>query len=393
MIHELHLPGSIHMGAGSIEKLTEIADSLGVNHLFIVISPSLLKEPVNMKKRLMELLKKDSMKMTLFSAYQGEPTTEHVKVAVEKCKKYGGDCVVAIGGGSAIDLAKAVSVFAMNDEIPIQEIPLQKKLNRLPLVAVPTTAGTGSESTKVMVIKDVDSGLKLNPGHPQLVPDSAILDPELTLTLPKAFTAYTGLDALAHAIEAYMSTKATVLSDYFALEAIRLINEALPRVYHCGNDIKARQNMLLGGCYAGIAFSNSSTNLAHAAGRALGARFHIPHGLCVALLLPFVIEYGLHAARKRYADIGKVLNEDAIGTDREMAEETFRTVMDLNDQFNIWDAGAKYLNNQESQIFLLAEDSLSGNGILTNHLVPGHKDIEIIFTKLFNKITEYSVRF
>lgn len=392
MVQELHLPGSIYHGAGSIEKIADVAAGLGASHLFVVISPSMLGGPFNLNARLVKILKKCDIGLTLFSGFKGEPTTEHVKAAVNSWKESRADCIVAVGGGSAIDLAKAVSVMTINPDIQYHEIPKMKIIKRLPLIALPTTAGTGSEATKVMVITDIDSGVKMNPGHPGLIPETAILDPELTVTLPKSFTAYTGMDALAHALEAYVSTRATEMSDYFALKAIRLISKALPITYNQGSDVEARKNMLLGSCFAGIAFSNSSTNLAHAAGRSLGAKFHIPHGLSVALLLPFVVEYGLVASQERYATIGKILNPEVDGSEEEMAKEALKVIQRLNDQFHIWEEGAKYFKGQqESEISLLVDDALAGNGILTNQVVPDHNDIVQIYQKLFVKISEYSV--
>ncbi|GAM12492.1 iron-containing alcohol dehydrogenase [Mesobacillus selenatarsenatis] len=392
MIQELNLPGRIFHGAGSVEKVADAAAGLGANHLFVVISPSVLGEPLNLADRLTKIFKKTNLGMTLFSEYKGEPTTEHVRAAVNNCKESQADCIVAVGGGSAIDLAKAVSVMTINPDLQYQEIARKKIIKRLPLITVPTTAGTGSEATKVMVITEVDSGIKLNPGHPVLIPDIAILDPELALTLPNSFTAYTGMDALAHAMEAYVSTKATVLSDYFAIKAITLISKALPSAHNNGSDLEARENMLLGSCFAGIAFSNSSTNLAHAAGRALGARFNIPHGLSVALLLPYVIQYGLKVSQERYATIAKILNPDVDGSKEAMAKDVLNFVLNLNEQFQVWEAGALYLKAKlANEIPLLVEDALAGNGILTNQVIPVYKDIEQIYQKLFNKISEYSV--
>ncbi|UYZ23871.1 iron-containing alcohol dehydrogenase family protein [Mesobacillus jeotgali] len=392
MVHEFHLPGSLYHGAGSLEKLADAAAGLGAHHLFVVISSSVLREPLNLNARLKSILVKADLSITIYSGLKGEPTTEHVKEAVNCCMESQADCIVAIGGGSAIDLAKAVSVFAVIPDIQYKEIPSLKIMKRLPLIAVPTTAGTGSEATKVMVITDVESGTKMNPGHPGLIPDIAILDPELTETLPESYTAYTGMDALAHALEAYVSTRATEMSDYFAVKAISLISKALPISFKQGSNLEARENMLLGSCFAGIAFSNSSTNLAHAAGRALGARFHMTHGLSVALLLPFVIEYGLKASQEKYARIGNILNPEAFGSEGEMAQEVLKMVVNLNNLFHIWEAGAAYINQtREGEIPLLVDDALAGNGILTNQVVPGHDDIKKIYQKLFDKISEYSV--
>lgn len=369
----LYLPRVIEQGKGSLQRLCKLAKDMDATHLFIVHGTLLTKEPY--RKVLEDSLNKHNLQATFFSDFQGEPTTEHLSAALTAIHICGADCIVAIGGGSAIDLAKAVSVFSINRDLDFNEIPNKEQLKRLPFIAVPTTAGTGSEATKVMVITDVDNGVKRNPGHPNLIPDVAILDPLLTVSLPKHLTAYTGMDALAHAIEAYVSTKATALSDFFALEAIKMVGESLPLAYENGNNLEAREKMLLASTYAGIAFSNASTNLAHATARPLGTRYHLPHGLCVALLLPFVIEYGLEASRERYSEIAKCLGV------RE--GELISKVRDYNAIFHIWKDGAALLTKGfEASIQGLVNDALSGNGIDTNQKVPTEKDVEKIYKDL-----------
>src|SRR5699024_6676460 len=284
----------------------------GISHLFVVIDAILTTNPLNYDSKIKRILKEENVNVTFFSDFRGEPTTDHLHEALEKLHKAEPNGVLALGGGSAIDIGKAVAFFAKNPSAGWDKIASQIRLDKLPLLAVPSTAGTGSEATKVMVIKNSETEVKMNPGHPDLMPDVAILDPHLTTSLPKHFTAYTGMDALTHAIEAYVSTNGSRVTDDFALKAINMVGKNLPIAYEKGSDVKAREEMLLGSCYAGIAFSNASTNLAHAVGRPLGARFHIPHGLSVALVLPFVMRFGLEAAPYRYAQIAVALGEDAI---------------------------------------------------------------------------------
>lgn len=380
----LSLPRIIKLGEDSLKEVGKIAKGLKANHLFVVTGSLVTKEPI--KSILKDSIRSHGLKVTYFSNFKGEPTTEHLHAALVELNGCEADCVVAIGGGSAIDLAKAVSVFSQNKELTFDEISSKEQLERLPLIAVPTTAGTGSEATKVMVITDVQNHTKKNPGHTSLVPDVAILDPALTLSLPKDITAYTGLDALAHAIEAYVSTKATSISDHFALEAIRMIGKALPTVYNNGNDLEAREQMLLASCYAGIAFSNASTNLAHAAARALGTRYHLPHGLCVALLLPFVIEFGLESSEERYTMIAKNLGCKT--------SELINRIRGYNSTFRIWEDGIRYLEQAkeiDENLSALVTDALSGNGINTNRKIPTAKDIEKLFQKLLQELNSYSM--
>lgn len=384
MFDSLYLPRNIKMGAGCLEELGNVVKELKGTHVFLVIDSFMAKEPLNYHLKIKDILNKCNLDVTFFSEFQGEPSTDHLKVALSKMDSCQADCVAALGGGSAIDLAKAASILAINKEVQLAEIEKMSSIERMPLIAIPTTAGTGSEATKVMVITDTETNVKRNPGNPKIIPDVAILDANLSVSLPKHFTAYTGLDALAHAMEAYVSNRATEMSDQFALEAIRMIGKALPRVYDNGDDLEARQTMLLASCYAGIAFSNASTNLAHATARPLGAIFHIPHGLSVALLMPYVIEFGLEVAQERYATIAKALGSHE-NTTVDLAKDTLRIVKEFNSAFNIFEDGKKYINNEhelKETIPLLVKDALSGNGILTNRLVPTEEDVKNIFDHL-----------
>jgi alcohol dehydrogenase class IV len=382
-VSSLFLPRIIKLGEGCLTEVGKIAKELNANHLFIVTGSLLSSEPF--RTIVEDSIHKLCLRATYFSDIKGEPTTEHLNAALVERENCGADCVVAIGGGSVIDLAKAVSVFSLNKSLSCDDIPTIDNLKRLPFIAIPTTAGTGSEVTKVMVITDVERKIKKNPGHPKLIPDAAILDPILTVSLPKHITAYTGMDALAHAMEAYLSTKASPMSDLYALEAIRMIGESLPIAYENGNDVKAREKMLLGSCYAGLAFSNASTNIAHATARPLGTMYHIPHGLCVALLLPFVIEYGLEVSTDRYSTIAKCLGSTVTGSKEEIAADLIKIVRGFNSAFHIWEDGLGYIEHVETfeaNLATLIADALSGNGIDTNQKIPTATDIENIYKDL-----------
>nr|WP_066399101.1 iron-containing alcohol dehydrogenase [Cytobacillus eiseniae] len=380
----------IKIGEGALLEVGEVAQHFQATHVFIVIGSLLKNGPI--RDQLDECIRKQGLKATYFSNFSGEPTTEHLQdalLSIDECKA---DCIVAIGGGSVIDLAKAVSMFAFHQHVSLDDITQLKKITRLPLIAVPTTAGTGSEATKITVITDVESKVKKNPGHPDLVPDAAILDARLTVSLPKHLTAYTGLDALAHAMEAYVSRLATPLSDFYALHAMSLIGESLESAYHNGEDLKAREKMLLASCYAGIAFSNASTNLAHATARPLGARFDIPHGLSVALTLPFVIEFGLESGKERYANAAKALGINKEGTDEQLAKALLQMVKEYNAIFHIWADGYKYFEGENIEAVLptLIKDALSGNGIATNQKIPKAHDIEGIYREMFLEIQKHN---
>lgn len=382
------LPRRLEVGENSLERIGAIARRQGITHLFLVIDGFLTTEPLNYADKIRLILKKEDVDVTFFSDFRGEPTTEHIYAALAILNKTEANGVLALGGGSAIDISKAVAFFAKNPTAVWEEIASRVCLDRLPLIAVPTTAGTGSEATKVMVIKNSETGVKMNPGHPDLVPDVAILDPCLTTSLPKHFTAYTGLDAMTHAIEAYVSTKASCVTDDFAINAINMIGKSLPIVYEDGENVSAREKMLLGSFYAGIAFSNASTNLAHATGRPLGARFDIPHGLSVALLLPFVMRFGMEAVPDRYAKIAVALGEDASQEVTLLARKSIDLVDKYNEQFGIWRDGLKYIDIEDlkANMSIIVDDALSGNGIVTNQIVPTKRDVENILLALINKL-------
>lgn len=386
----IYLPKQIEIGENSLENLGSWASARCLGKLFIIIDSFLTKSPINLDDKIRKITEEKDIEVTFFSDYSGEPTTDHVNSALEKLENHQSDAVVAIGGGSAIDLGKAVSYFALNSQMNWGEISSESKLIKIPFIAVPTTAGTGSEATRVMVITDVKTELKMNPGHQDLIPDIAILDPALTTSLPKHFTAYTGMDALTHAIEAYLSTRANTVTDHFALMAIEMVGRALDRVYEHGEDVIAREEMLVASCYAGMAFSNASTNLAHAIGRLLGTRFSVPHGLSVALVLPFVLRFTEPVTRERLVTVGERLGVQLKGNLENDAEETIEQIEKMNEQFGIWQDGATYVcvDELKENMSLLVEDALSGNGIETNRIIPTEEDIKHVLSGLGTKLTK-----
>lgn len=327
-------------------------------------------------------LKNNGIETTFYRMPKGEPTTDFLAsclqiVITSKC-----DGIVAVGGGSALDLGKAVAALALNKEVPFSELAQMPSINRLPFIAVPTTAGTGSEATKVTVITDAVKGIKLNPGHPDLVPDIAILDPVLTIGVPDYITAFTGIDALTHAIEAYVSTNATILSDLYALQAIEMITANIIKAYEEPTNLEARGQMLLASYYAGVAFSNASTNLAHAMGRALGTQFNLSHGQSVALLHPFVVAYSYDSCKERYDKIAKVIG-------LQNGAEIIDYLHQLNDKLLVWQSATSLLmDGFEDAIEEMTLNALSGNGILTNRKVPSADDIKGIFRALQRRLED-----
>jgi len=366
-------PQIIH-GAGSIKELDIACQAIHAKSLFVLLSERTKRD----LKNSLEQAVSNSTSLHYFTDFQSEPTTEHLQVALKEFKQSKADGILAIGGGTTLDLSKALSVLAANPDLTLSEIPQHKNLDKIPLIAVPTTSGTGSEVTKVTVITDTNLNRKLNPGHPALIPNIVLLDPELTVSMSPKITAETGLDALAHAIEGYVSTLATPISDSFALEAIRLIGNSIQVAYHEPQNVTARDNMLRGSMFAGLAFSNSSTNLAHATARPLGTRFSMPHGLSVALMHPYVISFGAVVANERYAEIERILE----------IESVLAFIEELNEEFQLKEEANKRLDLEKLKVCIpvLVEDALSGNGIQTNRKVPTQEDITEIYTKLVNDL-------
>ena len=243
-----------------------------------------------------------------YGGVTSEPVLEFVEEALTLLRAEGCDGVIAIGGGSVIDTAKATAALATNGgRLPEYEGVDRFRAPPLPLIAVPTTAGTGSEATRAAVITDRQRNVKMLLMADALLPRAAADDPLLTLSLPPGPTAAAGLDALTHAVEAYLSRRAQPLTDTLALAAMRAIAEALPRAWRDGSDLRAREAMMTAQLQAGLAFSNSSVALVHGMARPLGAYFGVPHGLANAMLLPEVLRFTLPAAPERFARIGEAM--------------------------------------------------------------------------------------
>ena len=356
-----------------MEELPTIAEALQMKKAFVVYSKSAVGQRF-------APLQAQLPQAVFYEMPKGEPTTTMLQEALHQLTSEQCDGVIAIGGGSVMDLAKALAVLAKMPELTLSEIATTKRIERFPLVVLPTTAGTGSEATKVTVIIDEQQGIKLNPGHPALIPDVVILDPLLTVNLPASVTAFTGLDALTHAIEAFVSTNATSLSDFYALQAVKLLTANIEVVYEKPHNLAAREAMLLGSFYAGIAFSNASTNLAHATGRALGTKFHLPHGQSVALMHPFVVEYSMESCRERYDQIAAQIG-------LEQGQQLVPYLQQLNDKFGVWQSAESIVDQLTSEtIEDMTKSALSGNGILTNRQVPTAQQIEQLFIQLRKRL-------
>jgi alcohol dehydrogenase class IV len=300
MTVSISLPRVMRVGAGASLLLPDVLAQLGLSKPFVMSDPYLVGH--GHAEPLMEALSRGGMNARLFADTMPEPDVGSIERAVAALRSGVHDCVVGFGGGSPMDSAKAVAVLATRGGAMCDyKAPHVQDDPGLPIIAIPTTAGTGSEATRFTIVTDSDKDEKMLCIGLAYLPVAALVDYELTLTMPPRLTADTGIDALTHAIEAYVSRRANTVSDRFAIDAMRLIAPNLRRVFTDGLDRAAREAMMLGATYAGIAFSNSSVALVHGMSRPIGAHFHVPHGLSNAMLLPLVTAFSSRQALDRYA--------------------------------------------------------------------------------------------
>ena len=303
---EFRAPGRIITGLGCVQGLGKAAAQLGLSHVLLVTTPPL--RDAGAEARVATILRDAGITVTSFPHIAAEPTTEDVEAAWEQYQAAHADGVVGLGGGSVLDVAKGLAM-RVHHPGPLSRYEGVERFSgpRAPVVAISTTAGTGSEVTRYIALTDRARNVKMLLTSVRLIPDVAIDDPELTVTAPPQVTAAAGVDALTHAVEAYVSRRAQPLSDALALNAIRLIAGWLPRAWAHGDDLPARAAVLDGALQAGLAFSNASVALVHGMARPLGAYFQIPHGLANAVLLPHVLAYSVEAAAPRYAAVARAL--------------------------------------------------------------------------------------
>lgn len=302
------IPPTIITGAGASEKVGEQAKRLGATKALIVTDPGIAK--LGYAADIANNLNNSGISSSTFSDVTPDPTLQNVTDGLQQYVDESCDLIVSIGGGSSIDCGKGITIKLTNqgefsDYMGVDRIPNPG----IPHIAIPTTAGTGSEVTKVTVITDTERNVKMMLSSPCLLTSVALVDPLLSLTTPPHLTAAVGVDALTHAIEAYISKRAQPLTDVLALKAIRLISGSLRQAWADGDNIPARTDMMIGATIAGMAFSNSSVALVHGMSRPIGAYFHIHHGLSNAVLLLDVMEFSVVGAPERFADIAKAMGE------------------------------------------------------------------------------------
>jgi alcohol dehydrogenase len=323
-------PTRLTFGAGSVDTLATLVRSFGGTKAFLVVDPGV--KQAGLLDKITAPLKRDQLAFEIYDKLTPEPGLKLADNGCKLAKKAGCDCVVGVGGGSAMDVAKAVAILMTNGGKAEDYLGLGKiKKPGVPKIMVPTTAGTGAEVTFTAVFINEKTKSKGGMNGDPLYPEAALLDPELTLSMPPHVTAATGIDAFIHAVEAYLSTQAHPISDMYALEAIELISQNLPRAYAHGGNLDARTNMMLGSLLGGKALATAGVGLVHAMSYPLGGMFGIPHGLANAVLLPYVIEYNLIGNPSKYAAVAEVMGYDTSDLPlREAAALAVEAIYNLN---------------------------------------------------------------
>jgi alcohol dehydrogenase len=320
MSHTFVTTGKIITGCKSLDEVGKECAAIGRRCVLVTAAASMRRTGVT--DRVVALLKKEGVVTAVFDGVKGEPTVTDVDAGRRICRDQKCDMVVALGGGSAIDAAKVIAGLAFEQE-PTEVFHGGKAIpgRGLPFVAIPTTAGTGSEVTPNSVITNPRTVEKKSIRSSLFISRVAIVDPELTLTVPPTVTAHTGMDALTQAIESYISIHATPITEALSLESARLIGRSLLPVYRDGSNLAARTDMAYGSLMAGMALANARLGVVHGIAHPLGVRYHIPHGLVCAVLLPRAMRFSAEAAREKFARLSHLLGRDIFAFVQEAAAE------------------------------------------------------------------------
>ncbi|MGN1139280.1 MAG: iron-containing alcohol dehydrogenase [Ruminococcus sp.] len=324
------IPSHIISGAGVLSESAPYIETMG-NKAFIVTGKHVAVSA--MMAELLNLLDKINISYEIFNGITGEPTDKMIEQGVKLYKSSGCDFIIGIGGGSPLDSAKAIAAMSVNSGKISDYNGVEITGTIPPLVAIPTTAGTGSEATKFTVITDIEKNIKMLLKGDVLIPQLAIVDSSFTVSSPKSVTAATGLDALTHAVEAYTSKKAIPLTDTFAVSAVKRIMKYLPVAYNEPENKQARQQMSLAALEAGICINNSSVTIVHGMSRPIGALFHIPHGMSNAMLIKECLCFAKSGAYEKFANLGYETGvadkTDSIETAADKFIDSLQTICDV----------------------------------------------------------------
>ncbi len=377
------VPAKIISGTNVIDELGEHIKGKGTKAL--IVTDQFMVKFGNAAK-VENALKKVNVPYVIFDGANTEPTDKIVEAGLKVYKETACDFLIALGGGSPMDTAKAIAFMSvckgkisdyMHTVIDM-EVPY--------LVAIPTTAGTGSEATKNTIIADTENNVKMLLGGPSIIPALAVVDPTFTMTAPPKVTAATGVDALTHAIESYTSRKAQPLSDIFAISAVKKIHQNLPICYKDGKNVEARLQMSIAALEAGIAFNNASVTIVHGMSRPIGALFHIAHGVSNAVLLPACMEFAIEENTARFAEIGRLMGvADESTSDQDAAKAMVKEVARFCKEVGIPTLAELGVKKEDffAQLDKMADDALESGSPQNTMRIPTKEQIIEIYKKLF----------
>lgn len=334
---EFKMPTKVQYGAGITTNLGKIIKGMGYNRIFIVTGSTISKSDIMTKAK--AGLEIEGLEYIIYDQLNAEPSVKQVDEASKALKTSKAEAVVAIGGGSRIDAAKAICVLQTHEgSIADYLFGGTKTVTKtiMPLICMPTTAGSGSETTGVSVINDEQRGVKVSITHEYLFPKLAMIDPELHVNMSKFVTGTTGMDALTHAIESYVSLNSEPISDAMGIRAIKMIGENLSKVIQNGGDVEARGNMAIASTIAGAAFVNGGLGVVHGIAQSMGAITDISHGAANALILPYAMKKNIIGNLKKFKDIAIALGEEVSGlSDEEAAHKSVKAVFKLAEDAEI----------------------------------------------------------
>lgn len=373
------VPQNIIAGKGCLTKLPELVKKLGADHAFIISGPHLNR--MGLVDTCRRLLQESHIQSDAFTETEGNPSVETVDKAAEAFQRSGAQCMIALGGGSPMDVAKAAGILVKyGGSITEYEGGGKVPGKIVPLIAVPTTAGTGSEVTAFSVITDCSRNYKLTVFSYELIPEYALLDPELLVSVPSNVAAACGVDAMVHAIEAYISTAASPFSDAMAEKALELIGGNIRRYVANRKDEEAAAAMLSGSMFAGIAFSWARLGNVHAMSHPVSAMYYVPHGVANAILLPVVMEYNALADRGRYRKIYSYITGKNVKKEEFEPQMLAEALRELNRELGIPESLRK-AGVGEDRIEAMAADAMKSGNILVNPRSTEQKDVEMLYRK------------
>ena len=388
MVMQLVAPRLMLMGGGAVAKLAEVLAQLGLSRPLVVTDPWMHSSGT--VEKCLAPLREAGFAPVVFHETVPDPTDTVIAAGVAILRAGDFDVLIGFGGGSPMDTAKAMAILAAapaGTPMSAFKVPVAADKGALPVICIPTTAGTGSEATRFTVITDAARDEKMLIAGLGALPLAAIVDHELTRTVPARTKADTGIDSLTHALEAYVSKRANTVSDMYAERAMRLIGPHLRRVYKDPADDAAREAMMLGATLAGLAFSNASVALIHGMSRPIGAHFHVPHGLSNAMLLPAVTGFGLNEALPRYAEAARCIGCAAPGdADQVAGAKLMEELRALNRELEVPSPAAYGIPQAKWNALLpvMAEQALASGSPGNNPRVPDAAEIMELYMQAFD---------